>query len=156
MKIYIKCSEEMSACRSLITKALADAGHEVLYNAQVRNDAAGQASCDLCIELSAGGLQRLHVQPLSTATVAASKEDTRIQKLVLVIGKGVLPRRAIIGDLHLKQKSRAIFINNYLKPAIAQGFVTMTHPAHPNLPEQMYRLTAKGLALYAALTAVPQ
>lgn len=82
----------------------------------------------------------------------ASKEDARIQKLVLVIGKQSLPRRQIVADLGLKQKSRKVFIDNYFKPTLAKGYITYAFPAHPSLPEQAYRLTAQGLDLYAQLT----
>ena len=156
MKIYIKCTNESLAYRPLIMKALRDAGHEVFYDAQVRNDASGKASCDVCIDLSAGGLSQLKAQVAPSPVAVVNKIDFRIQKLVLVIGKSALPRRAIVDGLHMRQKSRAIFINNYLKPAVAQGMVGMTCPAHPNLPEQAYRLTAKGLDLYAELTKDPQ
>ena len=81
-----------------------------------------------------------------------SKEDARIQKLVLVIGKQSLPRRQIVADLGLKQKSRKVFIDNYFKPTLAKGYITYAFPAHPSLPEQAYRLTAQGLDLYAQLT----
>jgi hypothetical protein len=103
------------------------------------------------MELSAGGLQKL-VDNQSTAVVMTpAREDVRIEKLVLVIGESVLPRRAIIDGLQMKQKSRAIFINNYLKPAVSKGYITMTQPAHPNLPVQAYRLTPKGLDLFRSL-----
>lgn len=150
MKIYIQCSNESLAYRSLIMKALRDAGHKVY------NDALGKADCDVCIDLSLGGLSQAKPQADPSPVAAVNKIDIRIQKLVLAIGKTALPRRAIVDELHLKQKSRAIFINNYLKPAVAKGLVAMTNPAHPNLPEQAYRLTAKGLALYAELTKAPQ
>ena len=156
MKIYIKCSKESQAYRSLIIKALRNAGHEVRYDALVRNDASGKSSSDLCLELSLGGLAELKPKSAPVPVAAVNKVDFRIQKLVLVIGEACMPRRAIVDGLHMKQKSRAIFINNYLKPAMAQGLVTMTCPAHPNLPEQAYRLTANGLDLYSELTKDPQ
>ena len=81
----------------------------------------------------------------------ANKEDERIQKLVLVIGKQSLPRRQIIADLGLRQKSRKVFIDNYLKPTQAKGYITFAFPAHPSIPEQAYRLTFKGLELYYKL-----
>ena len=152
MKIYIQCSKESQAYRSLIIKALRDAGHEVLYDALVRNNASGKASCDLCIDLSLGGLSELRPKEVSSPVAVVTKIDFRIRKLVLVIGKASLPRRAIVDGLHMKQKSRAIFINNYLQPAVTQGLITMTCPAHPHLPEQTYHLTSKGLELYAELT----
>ena len=81
-----------------------------------------------------------------------SKEDARIQKLVLAIGKQTLPRRQLVADLGLRQKSRKVFIDNYLKPTQSEGYITFAFPAHPSLPEQAYRLTAEGLDLYAELT----
>ena len=80
-----------------------------------------------------------------------SKEEARIQKLVLAIGKQTLPRRQIVADLGLCQKSRKVFIDNYLKPTQAKGYITFAFPAHPSLPEQAYRLTSKGLELYSSL-----
>ena len=74
--------------------------------------------------------------------------DLRVRKMVQVIGKSSLPRRQIVADLGLRQQSRRNFIYNYLKPAVAQGYVTMSYPGAPNKPEQTYRLTEKGLDLY--------
>ena len=74
--------------------------------------------------------------------------DLRVRKMVQVIGKSSLPRRQIVADLGLRQQSRRNFIYNYLKPAVAQGYVTMSFPGSPNKPEQTYRLTEKGLDLY--------
>lgn len=85
-----------------------------------------------------------------------SKEEARIQKLVLALGKQTLPRRQIVAELNLRQKSRKVFIDNYLKPAQAKGYITYAFPAHPSLPEQAYRLTAKGLDLYVTLTISSQ
>ena len=81
-----------------------------------------------------------------------SKEDARIQKLVLAIGKKSLPRRQIVADLGLRQKSRKVFIDNYLKPTQSRGYITFAFPTSPSKPEQTYRLTAKGLELYSELT----
>lgn len=80
------------------------------------------------------------------------KASLRMQKLVLVIGKNVLPRRQIIADLGMRQNSRHTFINNYLRPALEQQMIVMAYPGTPNKPEQAYRLTAKGLALWSELT----
>ncbi|MBP3587033.1 MAG: TIGR04076 family protein [Paludibacteraceae bacterium] len=80
------------------------------------------------------------------------KASLRVQKLVLVIGKNVLPRRQIMADLGMRQNSRHTFINNYLRPALEQQMIVMAYPGTPNKPEQAYRLTAKGLALWTELT----
>ena len=84
---------------------------------------------------------------------AANKIDTRVQKLLLVIGKQALPRRQIMADLGLRQKSRKSLIDNYLKPAYSQGYIDFAYPNSPNKPEQAYKLTAKGLEQYKVLTS---
>ena len=78
--------------------------------------------------------------------------EARVFKFVLVVGKQVLPRRQIIADLGMRQQSRHTFINNYWRPAWERGLIDLAYPAVPNKPEQAYRLTAKGLDLYAQLT----
>jgi hypothetical protein len=76
-----------------------------------------------------------------------------VQKLLLVIGKQALPRRQIMADLGLRQKSRKSLIDNYLKPAYNQGYIEFAYPNSPNKPEQAYKLTAKGLEQYKTLTS---
>ena len=80
------------------------------------------------------------------------KEEARVYKLVQVLGKQVLPRRQIIADLGMRQQSRHTFINNYLRPTWERGLIDHAYPAVPNKPEQAYRLTPKGLNLFAQLT----
>jgi uncharacterized repeat protein (TIGR04076 family) len=80
------------------------------------------------------------------------KEEARVYKLVQVLGKQVLPRRQIIADLGMRQQSRHTFINNYLRPTWERGLIDHAYPNTPNKPEQAYRLTAKGLELWAKLT----
>ena len=152
MKIYLQTTHETQVYLPLLLRALEASGHEVLYNDLVRNDSSGRQVCDLCLELSVGGLQSKKAQQMSSVAVMPSKAESRMRKIVLVLGNSTLPRRAIVDGLHLRQNSRAIFVNNYLKPAIAKGYVEMTCPAHPNLPEQTYRLTSKGLAFHKEIT----
>lgn len=83
--------------------------------------------------------------------VPKDKEEARVYKLVQVLGKQVLPRRQIIADLGMRQQSRHTFINNYLRPTWERGLIDHVYPNTPNKPEQAYRLTAKGLDLYAQL-----
>ncbi len=45
-------------------------------------------------------------------------------------------------------KGRDNFLNLYLNPAIAEGYVRLLYPKSPRHPRQRYLLTAKGLALY--------
>ena len=84
--------------------------------------------------------------------VPVSKMEQRVQKMVLVIGEIALKRREIIDLLGLKQKSRCIFINNYLKPAVGMGYVKKIMGHVPSAPEQAYQLTDKGLQYYKQLT----
>ena len=84
--------------------------------------------------------------------IPANKEEARVHKLVLVIGKHVLPRRQIVADLGLRQKSRKVFIDNYWRPAYEHGYVDLAYPLSPNKPEQAYKLTPKGIELYKLLT----
>ena len=81
-----------------------------------------------------------------------NRVEARVFKFVLVVGKKVLPRRQIIADLGMRQQSRHTFINNYWRPAWERGLIDLAYPAVPHKPEQAYRLTAKGLELYAQLT----
>ena len=84
--------------------------------------------------------------------IPKDKEEARVYKLVQVLGKQVLPRRQIIADLGMRQQSRHTFINNYLRPTWERGLIDHAYPAVPNKPEQAYRLTPKGLDLFARLT----
>lgn len=84
--------------------------------------------------------------------VPKDKEEARVYKLVLALGKKVLPRRQLVADVGLRQKSRCIFVYNYWKPCWERGLIDFAYASVPNKPEQAYRLTAKGLELYAQLT----
>lgn len=48
-------------------------------------------------------------------------------------------------------KDRPSFLNVYLKPAIAEGWVRMLYPESPRHPRQRYLLTIKGLMYYAEI-----
>ena len=92
--------------------------------------------------------------PVSSPEVVLApidKATERVHKLILAIGDQTMPRRQMIAYLGLKQTSRCNFLNNYLKPAIAKGYVVMARPSSPNSPEQAYRLSADGLDLLAQL-----
>ena len=84
--------------------------------------------------------------------ISKDKEEARVYKLVQVLGTQVLPRRQIIADLGMRQQSRHTFINNYLRPTWERGLIDHAYPNTPNKPEQAYRLTPKGLDLFARLT----
>ena len=48
----------------------------------------------------------------------------------------------------LKLKHRPNFIENYIEPAINNGFLCLLYPDSPHHPRQKYLLTVKGLAMY--------
>ncbi len=83
----------------------------------------------------------------------AKGHQERVKKLVLALGKDSLPRRQLVADMGLKQDSRRIFRNNYLRPAYEMGLVEMAYGNVPTKPEQTYRLTVKGLEYWNELTA---
>ena len=78
-------------------------------------------------------------------------EKWRIEQLVRIIGKQVLPRRQIIADLGMRQKSRRSLIDHYFGPARKQEYICFAYPNSPNKPEQAYKLTSKGLELLAIM-----
>jgi hypothetical protein len=85
-----------------------------------------------------------------------NKAQERIHKLLLAIGDHTMPRRQIIAYLGLKQSSRCNLINNYLRPAMTKGYIVMARPSSPNSPEQAYRLSSDGLALWSHLRSQEQ
>lgn len=48
----------------------------------------------------------------------------------------------------LKLRHRPNFIENYIEPAISNGFLRLLYPDSPRHPRQKYLLTVKGLAIY--------
>jgi len=155
MEIYLKYKAESEKYAQLVTDALHKAGHGVFTRKDFSSDAKAIQECHLCLDMTTGKLAEAIV--LTPDKPAASKGlkknvDDRVGKLVLVIGKKSLPRRQLLADLGLTQKSRRNFIYHYWKPAWNLGLIEFAYPGHPNKPEQAYRLTAKGLELYAQLT----
>ena len=83
----------------------------------------------------------------------ANKAEERVFRLVLALGKQVLPRRQLVAEIGMRQNSRHTFSNNYIRPAYDNGYIDFSYPSSPHKPKQAYRLTSKGLELYAALTS---
>ena len=66
----------------------------------------------------------------------------RVLRLLRVM-KGEMSTVSLMAALRLS--GRRNFLENYLSPALAQGFVEMTHPQASHSPLQRYRLTETGL-----------
>ncbi len=74
--------------------------------------------------------------------------DLYIQKLILAISK-TLNRDELLEIMGLR--SRKSFKQNYIDPAIREGYLEMTLPDTPKSKNQQYRLTAKGKELQKKL-----
>lgn len=48
-------------------------------------------------------------------------------------------------------KHRPTFLENYLNPSIANGYVRLLYPDSPRHPRQKYLLTVKGITVYNVL-----
>ena len=76
-------------------------------------------------------------------------DNLNIQKLVQIIGKTELSVKDMLAVIGLKNREH--FLDNYLNPAIAEGYVCLLYPDKPRHPRQRYLLTVKGMALYNEL-----
>lgn len=63
-------------------------------------------------------------------------------KRLIVISDEAYSRQQLMDILQLKHNPN--FRDNYLNPAIEQGYLEMTLPEKPNSNKQKYRLTTKG------------
>ena len=77
------------------------------------------------------------------------KDNT--MKLVKAVGSEPLSVKEMLTALELKDRMN--FIELFLNPAIADGFVQMLYPDKPHHPRQKYLLTAKGILLYNEIIA---
>ena len=141
MKIHVTCTKGTKEYLPDIVKALNESGYQV----------TNKQDAELCLSVHKN-VPAKTIQAPMTINPLMDRSDLRIQKMVLVIGRDVLPRRQLVADLGLRQNSRAVFVNNYLKPAEDAGLVAKAYPNVPSKPGQAYRLTAKGLDLYSRLT----
>lgn len=73
-------------------------------------------------------------------------ENEDISRIVKAIGHQQMAIKEIMEVFNLKGRDN--FLNLYLTPAIAEGFVRMLYPDKPHHPRQKYLLTAKGVMLY--------
>ena len=70
----------------------------------------------------------------------------QVRALVLSIGKDQVTMKQMMEKMNLKHRPN--FIDNYLNPAIKDGYVRLLYPDSPRHPRQKYLLTVKGLALF--------
>ena len=70
----------------------------------------------------------------------------QVRCIISAVGKDQLTLKQIMERAELKH--RPYFIDNYLNPAISDGYVRLLYPDKPRHPRQKYLLTVKGLAIY--------
>ena len=66
--------------------------------------------------------------------------------LIMAIGDSQLSVKEMMSAAELKNREN--FMDNYLNPAIENGYVRLLYPNTPRHPRQKYLLTVKGLTLY--------
>ena len=77
-------------------------------------------------------------------------DDENTICLLQAIEHEKLSIKEIMGKMGLKH--RPTFMDNYLNPAIENGFVRLLYPDSPRHPRQKYLLTVKGMMLYNQLS----
>ena len=88
-------------------------------------------------------------EPLDHRTLA-TKGTQEVRTLVVSIGKDQLTLKQMMEKMNLKHRPN--FIENYLNPSMADGYIHLLYPEKPRHPRQKYLLTVKGLALYNEIT----
>ena len=78
------------------------------------------------------------------ATMGAAGEN--LSRLVGAIGRQQLSVKEMLAALGLKDRKN--FLELFLNPAIAGGYVCMVYPDKPRHPRQRYMLTPKGIMRY--------
>ena len=69
-----------------------------------------------------------------------------ILSMINTLGKQQLSIKDMLCAMNLKDREN--FMENYLSPAIKDGFIVMLYPDNPKHPRQKYLLTEKGLAIF--------
>lgn len=92
-----------------------------------------------------------HKYPTSTEQVPSKlmSSNANINRLVVVLGNDRYSIKELMGKMSLKDRKN--FLDLYLTPAIAEGFVCMLYPDSPHHPRQRYLLTVKGQMVYSEI-----
>ena len=95
--------------------------------------------------------QASHQHKTSTGQVQDKlcTDNPNIVKLVQVVGERELSVKEMMDGVGLKGRDN--FLNLYLNPSIADGYVRLLYPNSPRHPRQKYLLTVKGQMLYQEL-----
>ena len=77
---------------------------------------------------------------------ALHTDNPNIERLVIAVADQQVSVIQMMERLSLKH--RPTFLENYLNPAMDDGFIRQLYPQSPRHPRQKYLLTVKGFALY--------
>ena len=91
-------------------------------------------------------------RPTSTRQVPDKlhTNNPNIIRLIQVVGENEVSVKELVGLVGLKDREN--FLQNYLNPAIEEGYICLLYPNSPRHPRQKYLLTVKGMELYNELT----
>ena len=78
-------------------------------------------------------------------------ENVDVVRLLVALGTQEMSVRQMMESIGIKH--RPTFLENYLNPSIANGYVRLLYPDSPRHPRQKYLLTVKGLATYKEITS---
>ena len=87
-------------------------------------------------------------RPTATTGQDTDQDNELIKRLILITDQAY-SRQELMNILQLKHNPN--FRDNYLNPAMEEGFIEMTIPDKPNSTNQKYRLTQKGQLLQTKL-----
>jgi ATP-dependent DNA helicase RecG len=76
-------------------------------------------------------------------------KNKRLKKFLMAIGENGANLKALMDDMDLRNRSS--FVNTYIAPNLAEGYIAMLYPESPNHPMQSYYLTNKGRELLEQL-----
>ena len=79
-------------------------------------------------------------------------DNVYIRNLIKIIGDKEMSVKAMMEGIGLKGRDN--FLNQYLTPALSQGYVRMLYPESPRHPRQKYLLTPKGIGLFDYLNSI--
>ncbi len=90
--------------------------------------------------------------PYNPATIqvhyTTSKEQAknkRLKQFLMAIGENGANLKTLMDSMNLRNRSS--FVNTYIAPNLAEGYIAMLYPEAPNHPMQSYYLTNKGREL---------
>ena len=79
-------------------------------------------------------------------------DNVNIKNLIKIIGDKEMSVKAMMESIGLQGRDN--FLNQYLTPALTQGYVRMLYPDSPRHPRQKYMLTPKGIGLLDYLNSI--